>query len=397
MSRPRCEARSSWRMFGRGRRGRTSMSPAAMEPTLVEKHSWYHRRPPRSGPPPGRRRMSRTMTHALTVLGAAGALAAAAAPAATAKTRVHFERIPGVKSAGTPARYDKVGILETGRKRAKNVLVLNPGTSASAAYFEPLAKSIVGRLPHWQVWAVERRENQLEDQSVFDEGKAGTASPQKIFDYYLGFITNPGITNHFQAIPNAQVTYAKRWGMKTEIGDLRRVVKKAERLGGRVVVGGHSLGGSITTAYATWNFHGTPGADGLSGLVFIDGASFRDPLTAAGAREALADLNKPERSPWLTFGGFPAPLAGLFNTSGALGALQVPDQRSIAEGFSALPSIIRPPLSTTNLGQYGYALDTQTSPPQLVAAQAHLGHLAASGDPRGWDNAGELTPIKRFA
>jgi len=26
-----------------------------------------------------------------------------------------------------------------------------------------------------------------------------------------------------------------------------------------------------------------------------------------------------------------------------------------------------------------------------------LGHLAASGDPRGWDQAGEITPIQRFA
>ena len=51
----------------------------------------------------------------------------------------------------------------------------------------------------------------------------------------------------------------------------------------------------------------------------------------------------------------------------------------------------------TNVGQYGYALDTETSPPALAAAQAHLGHLAASGDPRGWDDAGELTPIERFA
>src|SRR5262249_38982885 len=31
------------------------------------------------------------------------------------------------------------------------------------------------------------------------------------------------------------------------------------------------------------------------------------------------------------------------------------------------------------------------------AAQAHLGHLAASGNPRGWDQAGEITPIQRFA
>ena len=35
--------------------------------------------------------------------------------------------------------------------------------------------------------------------------------------------------------------------------------------------------------------------------------------------------------------------------------------------------------------------------PALAAAQAHLGHLAASGDPRGWDDAGELTPLDRYA
>ena len=51
----------------------------------------------------------------------------------------------------------------------------------------------------------------------------------------------------------------------------------------------------------------------------------------------------------------------------------------------------------TNLGQYGYALDNDTSPRSLIAAQAHLGRLAASGDPRGWDQAGEITPIQRFA
>jgi hypothetical protein len=51
----------------------------------------------------------------------------------------------------------------------------------------------------------------------------------------------------------------------------------------------------------------------------------------------------------------------------------------------------------TNLAQYGYALDTETSPPALIAAQAHLGRLAASGDPRGWDQAGEITPLTRYA
>ena len=67
--------------------------------------------------------------------------------------------------------------------------------------------------------------------------------------------------------------------MRVEIEDLRRVVKAAERTGRRVVLGGHSLGGTITTAYATWNFGGRPGARGLTGLVFIDGGSGPTPIT----------------------------------------------------------------------------------------------------------------------
>ena len=76
--------------------------------------------------------------------------------------------------------------------------------------------------------------------------------------------------------------------MRVAVEDLRRVVKRASRLGGEVVVGGHSLGGSITTAYATWDFNGKPGAKGLSGLVYIDGGSGTEPLTPEEASEALA-------------------------------------------------------------------------------------------------------------
>ena len=45
----------------------------------------------------------------------------------------------------------------------------------------------------------------------------------------------------------------------------------------------------------------------------------------------------------------------------------------------------------------GYATDVKTSPSSLVAAQVHSGQLAASGDPRGWDRAGNITPIQRWA
>src|SRR3954447_22680654 len=166
----------------------------------------------------------------LAVLIVLGALA----PPAAASTR--FERIAGYASPGTPARYDKVGILEIGSPKARNVLVLNPGTSASAAYFRPLAKSIVAQLPGWQVWAVERRENLLEDHSMLNRAKARKATIKQAFDYYLGWIKDSSITSHVRLIPDSEVAFAKGWGMNTAVQDLRRVVVRARRLGGKVVV-----------------------------------------------------------------------------------------------------------------------------------------------------------------
>jgi hypothetical protein len=321
-------------------------------------------------------------------------LAPAVAPA-EALGGVRFERLNGFDAPGTPVMFDKVGVLKVGPERAPNILVLNPGTSASAAYFAPLARTVVRKARGWQVWAVERRENLLEDHSMLNRAKRGTATPRQVFDYYLGWITDSSVTHHFQVIPDAGVAFAKRWGMRVEIGDLRRVVKEAQRVGRHVVVGGHSLGGTITSAYATWDFHGRPGARGLSGLVFIDGGSSPTPITKADAEQRLADLQA--GSPWLSFGGIPAPYAGLFNSTGSLGALTDPGSPSIGQAWPGLPANLKPPVPATNRAQYGYALDTETSPPGLIAAQAHLGHLAPSGNPRGWDDAGELTPLSRYA
>lgn len=324
-----------------------------------------------------------------------GLVLATLAPPAMGDVPIRFVRLRGFDAPGTPAALDKVGILEIGPPTAKNILILNPGTSASAAYFAPLAEWVVTLAKGWQVWAVERRENLLEDHSVLDRAKAGTATPRELFDYYLGWLTNPALTTHFQLIPDANVAFAHDWGMRVEIEDLHRVVLAAKTVGRKIVMGGHSLGGSITAAYATWDFDGEPGAKALAGLVFIDGGSSPVPVTPDQATASLAALQA--GSPWLSFGGIPAPFAGLFNATGSLGALLDPNSPSIGQTFALLPADLKPPIRVTNLAQYGYALDTETSPPALIAAQAHLGHLAASGDPRGWDRAGEITPIDRYA
>src|SRR5205814_7062432 len=201
----------------------------------------------------------RAMTSAARTLGlivAAVALAGAtltpsAGAAAQPKVDVKFEQLQGFKAPGTPVKYNKVGVIKTGPSDAKNILVLVPGTSASAAYFEPLAKDIVRASKGWQVWAIERRENFLEDQSVLNQAKKGKTTAKQLFDYYLGFVTDPSITKHFQFIPDADVAFARDWGMNVELEDMRRDVAAAKKQGGKVVLGRHSPAGPTTTRYTS--------------------------------------------------------------------------------------------------------------------------------------------------
>jgi pimeloyl-ACP methyl ester carboxylesterase len=335
-------------------------------------------------------------TRHLTAITLACAAATLSLPATAAALKVTWMK--GFAAPATPAKYNKVGIIKVGPAKAKNVVVLAPGTSAGGAYFVPLARWLVSKLPGWQVWSEERRENLLEDQSVLNLAKRGKASTQRVFDYYLGYITDPSIASHFKLIPDGSVQFAKQWGMNVAVGDLHRVIAAAHKLGGKVVLGGHSLGGSVVTAFASWNFNGHAGADELAGLIYIDGGSV-PAESAADAGAALTTL-KQQGTPWLSFGGIAAPYAGLFNATGSLGALQDPNSRSLGQQFPALPSDLKPPVPVTNLGQYGYALNVGTSPASLLAAQAHLGKgvsTTTKNGLHGWDGTGALTPIKRFA
>src|SRR4051812_8607349 len=199
MSRPRCDARSSSRTLLCGRRGNTSIALPGTRLTVPKTELL------RSETVPFMR------TSLLVVLTCAVALAVFS-PGASAAPSVRFQSLAGVNAPGTPAQYNRVGVLQIGPRNARNVLVLNPGTSASAAYFAPLARTIVSEVKGWQVWAVERRENLLEDQSVLNAAKAGQATGQQVFNYYLGWLSDSSISPHFQVIPDADVAYARDWG-----------------------------------------------------------------------------------------------------------------------------------------------------------------------------------------
>src|SRR5437764_1929317 len=126
------------------------------------------------------RRLRSALVTAAVLAGAALAPAGASAAGAT--------WLKGFHAPGTPAKYNRVGVIKVGPARARNVLVLEPGTSAGSAYFVPLARWIVSRSAGWQVWSVERRENLVEDQSELDRAKRGRASGRQLFNYYLGWL-----------------------------------------------------------------------------------------------------------------------------------------------------------------------------------------------------------------
>jgi pimeloyl-ACP methyl ester carboxylesterase len=317
---------------------------------------------------------------------------------ATRTTGPPAERVvtmAGVVAAG-PAKYNRVRVLEVGPPDAKNVLVLEPGTSAGAAYFRLDAEDIVEHLPGWQVWSVDRRENALEDHSVLDAYLAGKRTQRQVFDYYLGWISNPKISPHFQAPTTASTAFARQWGMAVAVGDLHNVVEAAKQRGGKVVLGGHSLGGAIATAYATWDFGGRAGAADLSGLVLIDGASGPgSPISVSDANTQLRKLST--GSPFLDLVGLGLPWsAGVFNALGSSAVLHDPNAASLAYSWPLFPSMLKPPVQPTNEAQYGFALDTKTGPASLKLVQMHIGELAASGTPRGWKDDG-ITPVTRAA
>lgn len=339
---------------------------------------------------------------------------AVAAPAGAAEKTITMKGYP---APGTPKSLNKVFVTKFGSDKAKRVLVLIPGTSGGAGDFTLVARRLVKTVPGLAVWAIDRRSQALEDTSVFKQEIAGKATEQQALDYYLGWVGNSKITNHFMPLDPAKYGFAYDWGLNVALNDVRTVVLAAKKGGRKVILGGHSLGGSVTTAYAIWDFKGKPGWKDLSGLVLIDGGlggKTADTVVPSVADQAakLAAL-KASGTPWLnllgndpksplggllTIPGLPYKLdlsfaTGAFAELGAIPAWKNPTGISLAQSFALLPAMFKPPIPATNRGQLGYAFDESTSPASLGLIHTRSGQLGANGD---WIN-GEVTPIENVA
>ena len=157
------------------------------------------------------------------------------------------------------------------------------------------------------------------------------------------------------------------------------------RKGGReVILGGHSLGASLTAAYAAWDFNGKPGYQDVDGLVLIDGGllgSF-DAYDLAQAQQQIADARDVEPVPR------PArdrdPRGGRAVRRGRR-RLRAPRADRRGDDDPELPAAAgrvqarrsRSPTAAC----FGYAFDRDTSPAALGLLHVNAGQLAATRRP----------------
>ncbi len=214
-------------------------------------------------------------------------------------------RDPLPDSAGAhPAACDRLEYLRFrprgGARASRNadaVVVLIPGFLGGAGSFDEVARNTVetarrrGRLI--EVWALDRRANCLED----DRGVAAAAAAQDAtvaYEYYWGDRKVGGKTFGGFVTPS-DAAFLEDFGLERTVRDWYTVMRAAKLRPGRTVCGGHSLGGPLTAAFASWDFEDADAATtedagyaqcaGLVGLdttVALDGSS--------GGPAGLADL-----------------------------------------------------------------------------------------------------------
>ena len=305
------------------------------------------------------------------------------------------------QGTATPAQYDQVMVRRFGSPNAPHVLVLVPGTNGGAGDFDLVAPYLAAHVPGLQVWAEMRREGALQDTSVVASVLAGRSTYEKAFDYYLGWLSDPSIKDHYQPLDKADYQFVEQWGMAVAMNDLNSVIQKA-RDGGRrtVTLGGHSLGGTEAAVYAAWDFDGRGGYQNINGIICIDGCAAAPGSQESGETLATAQADieaMSTKGPWLDLLGVGLPwVTGAFSQVGALAALEAPDATSLLQTFPLLPSEFKPSEPVTNQAQLGFAFDASTSPAALALIHVHSGHVAPTGDPARWVDDGP-TPIGNVA
>ncbi|HEX8742971.1 MAG TPA: hypothetical protein VF712_07545 [Thermoleophilaceae bacterium] len=146
--------------------------------------------------------------------------------------------------------------------KAHSVLVLMPGFLGGAGTFDSVARNAIraaaARKRNIEVWGLDRRANCLEDlHGVQAADRAKSILPA--FDYYWGGKEVEG--RRFAGFTSPQdAKFLEDFGLERTVRDwhtvLTREIPSQSHRAKRVICGGHSLGGPITAAFASWDFDG---------------------------------------------------------------------------------------------------------------------------------------------
>ncbi len=214
---------------------------------------------------------------------------------------------PGVTAAAYPKLVTQYGSADVNLNTARftrfrldealtapdAILILIPGFEGGANDFRILAENLLPRLLAeaglvLEVWAYDRRSNQLEDTLGLDIAEAH-ASAHIGLDWLFGSELALPLSPELAAGPNrraqfhdpqAETAFIANWTPLTFSRDIDAIVEKARAVArnGNVFLGGHSAGTGFTARYAATDFNlsGTgpaePGYAKLRGLVLLEGA-----------------------------------------------------------------------------------------------------------------------------
>jgi pimeloyl-ACP methyl ester carboxylesterase len=188
------------------------------------------------------------------------------------------------------ARYTRFHFDDAG-DRPDAVLILVPGFEGGANTFKILAENLLRRARREtqlivEVWAYDRRSNQLEDTAGLDVAEA-LADPQVALDWLyggeLGLPLSPALAplGRRAVFYNTQddVPFIANWTGLVFSRDIDAVVAAAHAAArhDNVFLGGHSAGTGFTARYAATDFNlsgsgdPAPGYERVRGLVLLEG------------------------------------------------------------------------------------------------------------------------------
>lgn len=206
------------------------------------------------------------------------------------------------------ARYTRYFLADRADMQPDGVVVLVPGFEGGASNFYILAENLMLRAANensltLEVWAVDRRSNQLEDTIGLDLAEE-LSDPYVGLDFLfgdaLGLTLSPSIVDgpNRRAIfynSNSDTAFMAQWTTLVQSQDIDAVVDAAHAVArrGNVFLGGHSAGTGYTARYAATDFNliggeSEPGYNKVRGLILFEGGGAS--LATEPPSEATLDM-----------------------------------------------------------------------------------------------------------